>query len=609
MFMNIAARNAGTGSRLLTWTVLLAVALLFSLTGIAAAQDQITVTHNQGETVVDVNPETVLTFDLASLSTLNALGIDVAGVPAFTFPESLAQYESDEYLKIGSLFEPDYEAVNAAEPDLIIVASRSAAVYPQLAEMAPTIDLTADSANFLESQQHNAEILGQIFDKEAEVEALWSDIEASVDAVRAATAEAGTSLIVMTSGGEVTAYGPGSRFGWIHDVLGFTPVIDDIEAATHGEAISFEFILEANPDWLIVVDRDVAIGQEADAAEQILDNELVAQTTAWQNGQVIYVQPSNWYVVAGGLGALQEMVDEFVVALDAEVAATAETAEANASEITVVHNQGETVVPVNPETVLTFDLATLSTLNALGIDVAGVPAFAFPESLAQYEGDEYLKIGSLFEPDYEAVNAAEPDLIIVAARSAAVYPQLAEMAPTIDLTADSANFLESQQHNAEILGQIFDKEAEATALWSDLEASIAEVQAQTAEAGTALIVMTSGGEVTAYGPGSRFGWIHDELGFTPVIEDIEAATHGEAISFEFILEANPDWLIVLDRDAAIGQEAEAAEQILDNELVAQTTAWANGQVIYLEPSNWYIVAGGLGALQEMVDNIGSAFTG
>ena len=121
--------------------------------------------------------------------------------------------------------------------------------------------------------------------------------------------------------------------------------------------------------------------------------------------------------------------------------------------------------------------------------------------------------------------------------------------------------------------------------------------------------MTSGGEVNAYGLGSRFGWVHDVLGFTPVIEDIEAATHGEAISFEFILEANPDWLLVLDRDAAVGEDgSEAAEQILDNELVAQTTAWSSGQVIYLDPVDWYIIAGGLPALERMVDAIGTALT-
>ncbi len=304
-------------SRQAAVAMLALLALLVSGLGIVSAQDadEITITHAQGETVVPLNPETVLTFDLASLSTLHALGVEVAGVPDFALPETLEQYASDDYLKIGSLFEPDYEAVAAADADLIIVAARSAAVYPELSAIAPTIDLTADNSDFLASNFHNAEILGQIFGKEEEAAALIEEITASVEVVQEAAAEAGTALIVMVSGGEVTAYGTGSRFGWIHDELGFTPVIEDIEEATHGEAISFEFILEANPDWLIVIDRDVAVGEDSEAAVSVLDNELVAQTTAWQNEQVINLTPSNWYIVMGGLGAIQEMVDEVGIAL------------------------------------------------------------------------------------------------------------------------------------------------------------------------------------------------------------------------------------------------------------------------------------------------------
>lgn len=298
----------------------LMVVLLLTLTsGIFAQDETLVVTHNQGETEVPYQPETVLTFDIASLSTLHALGIDVAGIPAFTYPETLAQYEGDEYEKIGSLFEPDYEAVNALEADLIITGGRSSAVYPQLSEIATTIDLAGNNADFLASQKANAEILGEIFGKQAEVAELWGNIEARVAAVNEVTADAGTALVVMVSGGNLSIYGPGSRFGWIHTDLGFTPVYEDVDQATHGAEITAEFLLEANPDWFIVIDRDTAVGTAGgEAAASVLDNELVQQTTAWQNDQVIYLSPSNWYIVMGGLGAIQEMVDEIAVALGVE---------------------------------------------------------------------------------------------------------------------------------------------------------------------------------------------------------------------------------------------------------------------------------------------------
>ena len=129
---------------------------------------------------------------------------------------------------------------------------------------------------------------------------------------------------------------------------------------------------------------------------------------------------------------------------------------ASATEITVTHAQGETEVPVNPSKVLTFDLASLGTLDTLGVDVLGVPKSNLPGELAKYADEKYLDIGTLFEPDYEAVNAAEPDLIIVTSRSAEALPELAKIAPTIDLSNDWTDFYGSNLANTRTLGQIFD---------------------------------------------------------------------------------------------------------------------------------------------------------
>ena len=281
------------------------------------AATEITVTHAQGDTVVPVNPTRVLTFDLASLTTLDALGVDVLGLPKANLPGELAQFESDDYLNIGTLFEPDYEAVNAAAPDLIIVAGRSAAVYPELSKIAPTIDLSNDAADFTASVIAGTETLGEIFDKQAEVATMVDTLNESITAVAELSADAGDGLIVMTNAGEMTAFGAGSRFGYLHDTLGIVPAVADVEAATHGEAISFEFLLETDPDWMFVVDRDSATASGTGNAAEVLDNELVAQTTAAENDQIVYLNPVSWYIVNGGLVNLQAMTDEVAAALRA----------------------------------------------------------------------------------------------------------------------------------------------------------------------------------------------------------------------------------------------------------------------------------------------------
>ena len=277
----------------------------------------ITVTHAQGETVVAENPQKVITFDLASLDTLDALGVEIAGLPGSNLPGYLQKFAADSYLKVGSLFEPDYEAVAAAAPDLIIVAGRSSAAYSELSKIAPTIDLSNDWADFEGSIKENSLILGEIFGKTTEVEAMIAELDDKIAAIKADAADAGTGLVVLTTAGEVTAYGPGSRFGWIHDSLGIAPAAEQVEIANHGDAISFEFILEANPDWLFVIDREAAVAGVG-SAEAVLDNELVNQTSAVEAGHVVAIDPVRAYIINGGLPAFTVLVDQIGTALAAQ---------------------------------------------------------------------------------------------------------------------------------------------------------------------------------------------------------------------------------------------------------------------------------------------------
>jgi iron complex transport system substrate-binding protein len=280
---------------------------------------------------------------------------------------------------------------------------------------------------------------------------------------------------------------------------------------------------------------------------------------------------------------------------------------AQAQDLKVRHAKGETSVPLKPRKVLAFDLASLDTLSALGVEVSGVPTARFPEYLTKYGSDKYEKVGTLFEPDYEAVNAAEPDLIIIGGRSSAKYTELAKIAPTIDMTVDPKDYVGNVKRNVQLLAQIFDKKAEAESHLAKLVRSIADLRQKASKAGKGLLVLTTGGKMSAYGPGSRFGHLHTEFGIVPAVEGLATTNHGQAVSAEFILKTNPDWLFVIDRDSATGQNGGATKKVLDNDLVAQVAAWKDNQVVYLDPSDWYLVGGGLTAMQASVDQITQAF--
>lgn len=291
--------------------------------------------------------------------------------------------------------------------------------------------------------------------------------------------------------------------------------------------------------------------------------------------------------------------------------ADAKTEDQPSSEtVTIEHAQGTEDVPVSPERVVVFDMSVLQSMTDLGIDAIGVPQMSdgyLPESLAKYDNDDFAKVGSLFEPDYEAVNALEPDLIIVAARSAATLPELQKIAPTIDLTVDQDNYLESAKERNLQLGEIFDATDQVTERLAALDELITETEEKAPEIGPGLILRVEAKEVTAYGPGSRYGLIHD-LGIAPVSDDfVSDVAHGDAVTFEFIHESNPSIMFVQDREALAGDTSGPnASIVLDNDLVNKTEAAKEDNIVYLELFTWYLAPSALSSLEAQVETVNSA---
>lgn len=268
-----------------------------------------------------------------------------------------------------------------------------------------------------------------------------------------------------------------------------------------------------------------------------------------------------------------------------------------AGTVTITDAQQRTVeVPTNPETVVVTDWNAIRTLSDLGIEVDAVPKAVgdLPEDLAAYA--KATTVGTLFEPDYEAIAAMEPDLVIVGARSGTpeVVKEFEKFAPAvIDMSVRPKTPAEQFTATTERvvqLGSIFGKEKEATALMDEIAADLEKVkEAATASGKTAMFVQVSDGTVSAYGPGSRFGFVYDLFGYQPTAAPIDdKGSHGEEISQEFFVKYNPQVLIVLDRAKAIGQKEKPALDILNNGLVNTTDAAKADKIVDVDPFSWYI---------------------
>ncbi|HDZ4932746.1 siderophore ABC transporter substrate-binding protein [Campylobacter jejuni] len=263
-----------------------------------------------GENKIPKNPSKVVILDFGILDTFDALKLNdkVAGVPAKNLPKYLQQFKNKP--SVGGVQQVDFEAISALKPDLIIISGRQSKFYDKLKEIAPTLFVGLDSANFLSSFENNVLSVAKLYDLEKEASVKIADIKNEIEKAKSIVDEDKKALIVLTNSNKISAFGPQSRFGIIHDVLGINAIDENIKVGTHGKSINSEFILEKNPDYIFVIDRNVIVGNK-ERAQGILDNPLVAKTKAAQNKKIIYLDPEYWYLANGnGLESLKTMILE-----------------------------------------------------------------------------------------------------------------------------------------------------------------------------------------------------------------------------------------------------------------------------------------------------------
>ncbi len=302
-------------------------ALGMALTFMTSASIAFEIEHNQGTLTLDQTPQRLVSFDLAHLDTLNALDIEVVGVPKSVYSGSLEAFNDAPV--VGTLFEPDYETLAKQYPDLIIAGGRSAKAMPKLATVAPTIDFYYHPSRFLDSVKESSLAIGQAWGKKEQAQQAYDDLLTQVDALHAVNDEkTGAMLFIMKD--NVIPHAPGDRFGYAYELTGLEAVLparepDEVdqprpqpgtpEAAAAKRAAEVSKIAEADPDWLIVLDRGAINNGEKTASKTLAAHPELSNTTAFQQGRVYYTNPNSWYVVTGGLNNLKAITADMIQAM------------------------------------------------------------------------------------------------------------------------------------------------------------------------------------------------------------------------------------------------------------------------------------------------------
>ena len=285
----------------------------------------------------------------------------------------------------------------------------------------------------------------------------------------------------------------------------------------------------------------------------------------------------------------------------AEPAAT--TAAAAATSVTVTDNHGEQTVALPPQRVVATDNRTISVLDAWGIDVVAAPLDIFPAGLSYKEdGSTTINLGNHGEPNLEAVVAANPDLIVNGQRFASYYGDFQTLVPDATIVEldprEGEAFDDELKRQVTVLGEIFDKKDEAAKLVADFDASIGRVKKAYDGEAPVMAVITSGGEINYAAPttGRTLGPVFDILGLEPALASDGSGDHqGDDISVEAIAASNPEWILVMDRDAGVSENTletykPANDLISSSEALKNVPAVTKGHVVYM-PASTYLDEG------------------
>ncbi|THU05120.1 siderophore ABC transporter substrate-binding protein [Lampropedia puyangensis] len=287
---------------------------------VTAAYSPITVEHQLGTTVIDKLPQRVVALDMNEVDFLDQLGVPVAGMPKDFVPHFLRQYQTmNEVQDTGAIVQPNLEQVYAAKPDLILITSLQANHYQELSRIAPTIHF---DVNYRDSQTNHIAVvrehlltLGRIFNKQALAQQKAEQLDAKVAQARNLIQDRPEkALIVLHNNGAFSSFGLQSRYGFIFNALGVQSASPAVETGLHGQPISSEFISQADPDILYIVDRTAVMEKRPALNADSLANPLLRQTKAWKSGRVVFADAQAWYVTAASPTSLQLIIDDVMQA-------------------------------------------------------------------------------------------------------------------------------------------------------------------------------------------------------------------------------------------------------------------------------------------------------
>lgn len=274
------------------------------------SSDIVLVKDIHGEVEVKKNPSKVISLDNRSFETLEDFGVSLQAAPKDVMPADMSYVLDESVENIGNHREPNLEKLVALDPELVIVGQRFAKYYDDIKEILPnttiidySYDVSGESENpgqtLVNGFKESTMDLGKIFSKEDEAQKLVNKLDKSIENVK--NSYKGDSVLgIVASGGNLGFSAPryGRVWGPIYDIFDLKPALEvkDSSSDHKGDDVSVEAIADANPDYLLVLDRDAGVSDtESESAKDLIENsKTLSSTDAVKNKNIVYA-PNDTY--------------------------------------------------------------------------------------------------------------------------------------------------------------------------------------------------------------------------------------------------------------------------------------------------------------------------
>jgi iron complex transport system substrate-binding protein len=266
-----------------------------------------TVRHALGSATIPAAPQRVVTLDTGEMDTAIDLGLKPVGVIDWTgagVPAYLATALQGVKV-VGSIMEPDLEAIVALAPDLILTnRTRHEALYPRLAALAPTV--LGERPGLVWRQ--NYELYARSLGRERQGAQSVAGYESKVKALNAKLpAPRPTVSVVRVTATNLRYYQRANFLGSILTDLGFprpeSQNVDDFALNNQ----SLETIGRSGGGDVIVLSIIGGAGNEF--ARQLQESPLWKGLPAVQASKVLVVDDNTWIAGLGYTAAGQILTD------------------------------------------------------------------------------------------------------------------------------------------------------------------------------------------------------------------------------------------------------------------------------------------------------------